>query len=199
MLTNEKKSDIEQYITTINSELKKMILGFMDMNLPSNVVIDKAVDCTINRYSSESKMILATVYNFLQEETLDSLEFKSLEKKNAFYKLHILEKLNSKFIFDIPKDINYEEMSKNLKKTLIVGAITIEGIGSVVSIVMKTVIPVSVCAIIAGIMCLIMIKNRIISKNILESIDEYLDTVKSCLLKWISDIEEFYDEQVATI
>lgn len=199
MLTNEKKSELEHYIDSINCELKNLILGYIDLGLPNDVVIDKTIECTVNRYSSESKMILSSVYNHLQDATLYSTEFTTLEKKDAFYKLHILENLNSKLIFEIPRDIKYEKMSQEIKKALIVGAIAVEGIGSVVSIVMKSVIPVSVCTIIAGIMCLILIKNKSTSKNILELIDEYLDAVKSSLLRWISDIEKFYDEQISTL
>ena len=88
MLTNEKKSELEHYIDSINCELKNLILGYIDLGLPNDVVIDKTIECTVNRYSSESKMILSSVYNHLQDATLNSTEVTTFEKKDAFYKLH---------------------------------------------------------------------------------------------------------------
>ena len=58
---------------------------------------------------------------------------------------------------------------------------------------------ISIVVLFPIIMCLILIKNKSTSKNILELIDEYLDAVKSSLLRWISDIEKFYDEQISTL
>lgn len=199
MLRMEDKFKTEQYIAKVVSELRQTIQAFSDTNMPVKVVIEKAVVCTVNRFTPESKMILSNVYNMLQTQTMTASEFQNVEKKDAFYKLHLLETLNAKFNFDIPSDIDYSEGAEIVKKALLFGSMTSEGLGILFSIAKHSFAPVCIGTILAGIMFFARKKKPVASGNVMQSVDKYLADVKEALLQWVTDIERFYDEQVATI
>lgn len=198
MLQNQDKYKIEQYIDSVNCELRNIIQSFYEMKFPKKIVLQKTVECTVNRFTTESKMILSNVYNMLQTQTMAEVYFQNIEKKDAFYKLNLLEKLKTKFNFEtvIPKNID----SVTKKDLILVGtALFIEGGSLKVSIDMHSPVPVVIGSIIAGIMFLVLLILRDSLKSLMQTVEIYLSVVKDSLMQWISDIERFYEEQVSTI
>lgn len=199
MLQNQDKYKIEQYIDSVNCELRNIIQSFYEMKFPKKIVLQKTVECTVNRFTTESKMILSNVYNMLQTQTMADMYFQNIEKKDAFYKLNLLEKLKAKFNFVVPENIDYATDYQTVKKGLVLGAISVEVGSIIVSIAMHNPVPVIIGSIIAGIMVLILLKIPASTSSLTTIIETYLSAVKDSLMRWISDIERFYEEQVATI
>lgn len=197
MLSNDEKSKIANYIDSINADLLNTAQTFRE--LPPKLIIEKTLECTVARYSSESKLILSNVFQILQSQVLSLPEFNTFERKDAYYKLQILEKMNTKFIFDIPKNIDSQSVSEDIKRGIIIGAIAIEGTGIIISIVLKSLIPVCIGTIIAGIMYFLLRDKIITSRNVTQIIEKYLETVKLALLQWITDIEQFFEEEISKI
>ena len=197
MLSNEEKAKIDNYINSINADLLNTVQTFREF--PPKQIIEKTVEYTVTRYSSESKLILSNVFQSLQSQVLSLPEFNSFERKDAYYKLQILEKMNAKFIFDIPKNIDLITVSEEIKRGIIIGAVTIESTGIIISIVLKSLIPVCIGTIIAGIMYFLLRDKLITQRNVQQIIEKYLESVKTALLQWITDIEQFFEEEISKI
>lgn len=197
MLSNEEKAKIDNYINSINADLLNTVKTFREF--PPKQIIEKTVKYTVTRYSSESKLILSNVFQSLQSQVLSLPEFNSFERKDAYYKLQILEKMNAKFIFDIPKNIDLITVSEEIKRGIIIGAVTIESVGIIISIVLKSLIPVCIGTIIAGIMYFLLRDKLITQRNVQQIIEKYLESVKTALLQWITDIEQFFEEEISKI
>lgn len=197
MLSNEEKAKIDNYINSINADLLNTVQTFREF--PPKQIIEKTVEYTVTRYSSESKLILSNVFQSLQSQVLSLPEFNSFERKDAYYKLQILEKMNAKFIFDIPKNIDLITVSEEIKRGIIIGAVTIESTGIIISIVLKSLIPVCIGTIIAGIMYFLLRDKLITQRNVQQIIEKYLESVKTALLQWITAIEQFFEEEISKI
>lgn len=197
MLSNEEKAKIDNYINSINADLLNTVQTFREF--PPKQIIEKTVEYTVTRYSSESKLILSNVFQSLQSQVLSLPEFNSFERKDAYYKLQILEKMNAKFIFDIPKNIDLITVSEEIKRGIIIGAVTIESTGIIISIVLKSLIPVCIGTIIAGIMYFLLRDKLITQRNVQQIIEKYLESVKTALLQWITAIEQFFEKEISKI
>lgn len=199
MLTPRDKEKIERYVDKTISELKQTIRAFSETGMPPKAVIEKAVECTVNRFTPESKMILSNVYSTLQKQAMAAPQFQNVEKKDAFYKLHILDALNAKFSFDVPAHIDYDESAEIAKKALTIGAAGAGGLGIIAGVAAHSIVPVCIGLILAAIMLLILKKTPATENNVSEAVDSYLAAVKDALMQWVGDIERFFDEQVAAI
>ena len=111
--------------------------------------------------------------------------------------------MNSKFIFDIPKNINYEDSEIIINKWVASGTVTI--IGGLISIPTKSFIPVGIAIILAGIMA-ILLKDDIkfnSGKSSNDDVDllikEYLKNIKESLILWIRSIEKYYDDKLGEL
>jgi len=123
----------------------------------------------------------------LMETTLKQPRFQNAENQSIFYELNILKELTSKFTFDVPKDISYEEAGATITKLEACGAVVVTG--AVVSAVTKNLVPVGIAAIIAGVMVFVlkdkynvMLPGMNNNESTLNLIEEYLEGVKKSLI-----------------
>ena len=195
MLDNNDRQKIEQYIDKIINEINSDVNKNIKLGMSDRQIIDKVVDLTVNRLTPESKMILSSTYNMLAENTLSSAKYYDIEKKATFYEMDILKELNRKFNFEVKKNINYQESSKEINKWIKSGAVVI--LGGLISVSLESAIPIGIPVIIAGIM-VIVLKNTSTSghKGVDSAISEYLMNVKESILLWITSIEEYYDASI---
>lgn len=191
MLDNKKKQKLEKYIDNIIKDIKADIERYKKLGISNKQLIDKVINLTVNKFTPESKIILASIYDMLKENTLSSDKYAQVKNKAAFYKINILKELNEKFNFEVPDYIDYKESSKLINKWTESGAVVIAG--GVVSITLNTLIPIGIGTIIAGIMAFVL-KDE--SKSMNETISEYLESVKKSILLWIESIERYYDQRI---
>lgn len=183
---------VERILASIYAEAKKNIWNKM----PNQEVINSVVNLTVNKLTPESKMILSSTYNMLMEKTLAEPLYQKAQNKAAFYSRDILKELNSKFTFDVPSNINYEESVKLLKRWTAAGAIVVGG--GIISIRMKNPVPIAIAVVITGIM-LFLLYNKPIggsAQDISAIVQDYLNNVKVSLMSWINEIEKFYDYEI---
>ena len=104
--------------------------------------------------------------------------------------------MNTKFSFEVPAHIDYEESKSLINKWTAAGAICVGG--GVVSITMKNAIPIVIAVIIAGVM-LYLLRDKPATGNkqdISVLIKEYLKNVKATLMSWVDEISAYYDGEV---
>lgn len=198
MLEYSEKEKIEQYIDKIISGLWRDAKKNIDAGMSNREVIEKVINAAVNKFTPESKMVLSSVYNMLMEGTLTSPLFADAKNKAAFYEMDILKDINSKFDFDIPSKIDYEESKAKVNQWVAAGAIITTG--GIVSISLSSWLPIGIAVVIAGIMAILINKNE--QKNnqdVSELIREYYDNIKKSLLAWIEAIEEYYDSKVKAL
>ena len=191
MLDNKKKQKLEKYIDNIIKDIKADIERYKKLGISNKQLIDKVINLTVNKFTPESKIILASIYDMLKENTLSSDKYAQVKNKAAFYKINILKELNEKFNFEVPDYIDYKESSKLINKWTESGAVFITG--GVISITLNTLIPIGIGTIIAGIMAFVL-KDE--SKSMNETINEYLESIKKSILLWIESIERYYDQRI---
>lgn len=203
MLDNKNKKKIEEYIDKLIKEIYLDVQKYMAQGVRGKQLIDKTINLTVNKLTPESKMILSSTYNMLMKDTFSKDLFKDVQNKSAFYELDIFKDLNSKFIFDIPKNINYEDSEIIINKWVASGTVTI--IGGLISIPTKSFIPVGIAIILAGIMA-ILLKDDIkfnSGKSSNDDVDllikEYLKNIKESLILWIRSIEKYYDDKLGEL
>ena len=198
MLENNDRKKIEDYINKLLNAIYSDIRKDMDNGKGSREVIDSAINLTVNKLTPESKMILSSAYNMMMEKTLAKTAYQNAQNKAAFYSKDILKQLNSKFSFDVPNHIDYEETRKLLNKWIASGAIVVAG--GVISIHAKSFTPIAIATVIAGIMLFLLKGQAVKTESDIEHvIKDYLKNVKDSLMAWMKEIENFYDEEVAKL
>ena len=196
MLENNDRKKIQEYVEKILKSIYSSVKKNIESGMSNQDVIDSAVNLTVNKLTPESKMILSSVYNMLMEKTLAKPLYQNAQNKAAFYSRDILKDLNTKFSFEVPAHIDYEESKSLINKWTAAGAICVGG--GVVSITMKNAIPIVIAVIIAGVM-LYLLRDKPATGNkqdISALIKEYLKNVKATLMSWVDEISAYYDGEV---
>lgn len=196
MLDNNDRGKIKEYVEEILKSIYSSVKNNIESGMSNRDVIDSTVNLTVNKLTPESKMVLSSVYNILMEKTLAKPLYQNAQNKAAFYARDILKDLNEKFSFEIPAHIDYEESKSLINKWTASGAIGVSG--GIVSITMKSAMPIFISVIIAGVM-VYLLRNKPISENHQDVnllIREYLENVEETMMSWVDEISDYYDEEV---
>ena len=179
---------IDRIINNINEALPKI-----DKQI--NVRIEELKKISTNITITESKMLLSDICVSLRKETLKKEIYKNIDNKLKFDDLDMFDKIDNKFIFEIPNNIDYKN-GEELKKSLTQSGIIFSA-GGVVSIIIKSLIPVSIGLILAGVWYYTAQKNENTRKEKMNEItNKYLKNIKISLQEWVKSIEKYYDEEV---
>ena len=195
MLQIDENAKIEQYINKISEGIYQEAKKFIQSGMSDQQIIDKVISIAVKKFTPESKMVMSSVYNMMMEHTLANPIFQNAQNKAAFYERDILKELNSKFLFDVPKYIDYEESKAEIKKWIAAGVIVI--VGGIISIPTDNLIPIGIAIIVAGVMLFILNdlgKNT--KHDISKLIKEYLHDVKKMMMEWLNTVQVYYDECV---
>lgn len=194
MLDSKDKQQIEEYIDKVIGDIYADIEKYINGKTYKKqiIIINEVI---INRFTPESKSILASVYHMMEDKTLQETIFTDAGNKAAFYKMNIEKELNEKFNFEIPSKIDYEESERKINEWITAGIITV--VGGVISISIKKASPIIAAILIAGIMTVIN-KNKENNRkeDLTATINAYLESVKQSLLSWVDSIAEYYDKRV---
>lgn len=195
MLKASDREKLEKRVDNILAEIFTNAKEKIQTSSSRKQVLDQVVTSTVNRLTPESKMLLSSLYNLLEADTLQKDLYKDETVKASFYAMDIRSDFNKRFIFEVPKNVNYEESNDQVKRWTSSGSVVVAG--GVISIVMKSVVPVGIAAIIAGIMAVLLNGNtNASSMSTVDLVRQYLDNVRKTLLQWLQAIEKNYDEKV---
>ena len=187
--------DRENVNMAIDGIIKNIRDSLPKINKPMNVRIEELKKISTRITIAESKMLLSDVCGYLRTETLKKEIFKNIDNKLKFDDLDMFNKIDNKFVFEVPKNIDYkngEELKKALKQSGIIFTT-----GGVVSIIIKTLVPISIGLILAGVWYYTAQKNENIRKDKMNEItDKYLSKLKISLQEWVKSIEKYYDGEV---
>ena len=187
--------DRENVNMAIDGIIKNIRDSLPKINKPMNVRIEELKKISTRITIAESKMLLSDVCGYLRTETLKKEIFKNIDNKLKFDDLDMFNKIDNKFVFEVPKNIDYkngEELKKALKQSGIIFTT-----GGVVSIIIKTLVPISIGLILAGVWYYTAQKNENIRKDKMnETTDKYLSNLKISLQEWVKSIEKYYDGEV---
>lgn len=199
MLQNEDKKKLEAYVDKLIDGLKRETEKAKSNGASGEQLIEKVTNMTVSKLTPESKMILSSSYNMMMKHTLAEDYFADSAHKAAFYGADILKELTDKFDFAVPSEISYEKSNTEVNKMMASGAVVV--VGGIVSITLKSWLPIGIAAVIAGIMAFVLKNNGGTSsvKNIDSVINEYYASVKKSLLAWVDSIDAYYDKAVAEI
>ena len=198
MLDKNDQEKLKEYIDELIENISSDVKSNIGKGMSDKQVIENLINTTVTRLTPESKMLVSSTYNIMMEQTLTDSLYDNPQNKAAFYEMNLPKELNSKFNFDIPQNIDYEESKKEINKWVKMGAVVVSG--GVISISLGSYIPIGIAVLIAGIMSPLL-KDRAGKTNInLDSlIDEYLDNVKQSLWNWIYSIVEYYDGRIGEL
>lgn len=194
MLESNDRAKIEQYVDKISGQLRARAEKDIKAGVANKDVLDNLVKLTVGKLTPESKSILSSVYNMLMEQTLSKELYQDPKRKAAYYEMDILTEITSKFNFDVPSHIDYEESKSLINKWTASGAVVFAG--GVVSIPLKSWIPVGVAAVIAALMIFLIDDKKGKDNDIHRIVDTYLSNVKKSLMDWVSSVEKYYDKRV---
>lgn len=197
MLQSNAKKKIEDEVQSLVEDIKKTAKKGIREGLKEEQLIERVTSATVKTFTPKSKMLLSSVCNMLLEETL-SLEIYNDPKKKAFlYEKDILSEINSSFVFDVPDRIDYQASKVDFDKLLKCGAIVL--VGGVVSILVKSIIPVSIAVVIVAITYFVLMQRRNENKMIYGLICDYLEGVSVAIFQWIDNVERYYDKRISEI
>lgn len=194
MLERSNKEKLENYIDKIIEDIKSITKHNIHNGMTDEKIINNVISITVNKFTPASKSILLSVYNMLGEQTLAKEKYSISKNEAAFYEMNISKELNNKFNFNVPSKIDYKESKKTINKWIKAGVIVVTG--GVISIKLKSFVPIGIATIIAGIMVILIKDKKISNSNIEMVIDEYLNNVKKSMMDWITSIEKYYDEKI---
>ncbi len=192
MLNQLDRENINKAIDRIIKNIKESL---PKIDKPINVRIEELKKISTNITITESKMLLSDICVSLRKETLKKEIFKNIDNKLKFDDLDMFDKIDNKFIFEISNNIDYKN-GEELKKSLTQSGIIFSA-GGVVSIIIKSLIPVSIGLILAGVWYYTAQKNENTRKEKMNEItNKYLKNIKISLQEWVKSIEKYYDEEV---
>lgn len=192
MLNQLDRENINKAIDRIIKNIKESL---PKIDKPINVRIEELKKISANIIITESKMLLSDICVCLRKETLKKEIYKNIDNKLKFDDLDMFNRIDNKFIFEIPSNIDYKN-GEELKKALAQSGIIFSA-GGVVSVIIKSLIPVSIGLILAGVWYYTAQKNENIRKEKMnEIINKYLKNIKISLQEWVKSIEKYYDEEV---
>ena len=192
MLNQLDRENINKAIDRIIKNIKESL---PKIDKPINVRIEELKKISANITIIESKMLLSDICVCLRKETLKKEIYKNIDNKLKFDDLDMFNRIDNKFIFEIPSNIDYKN-GEELKKALAQSGIIFSA-GGVVSVIIKSLIPVSIGLILAGVWYYTAQKNENIRKEKMnEIINKYLKNIKISLQEWVKSIEKYYDEEV---
>lgn len=198
MLQSDEKRKIEQYVNKISASIFSEAKKSIQSGMPDKQVIERVITITVNKFTPESKMIMSSTYNMMMEHTLAEPIFQEPQNKAAFYEMNILKELNSQFNFDVPNHIDYEKSEEEINEWIKIGAIVVAG--GIISIPTKSLIPIGIASIVAGLMFLLLKNSKDSAKQDTNHlIEEYLNDVTKTMMNWVNTIEEYYDERIAIL
>jgi len=199
MLLTEDKKKLETYVDKLIDSLKKDTAKAKSNGVSGEQLIEKVTNMTVSKLTPESKMILSSAYNMMMANTLSDNYFFDNAHKAAFYSADILKELTQKFDFDVPNKINYKKSNTEVNKMMTSGAVIV--VGGIISITLKSWIPIGIATVIAGIMAFVLNNNggTASNNNVDSVIGEYFESVKKSLLTWIDSIDSYYDNAVAEL
>lgn len=192
MLNQLDRENIDKAIDRIINNIKEAL---PKIDKPMNVRIEELKKISANITITESKMLLSDICVSLRKETLKKEIFKNIDNKLKFDDLDMFDKIDNKFIFEIPNNIDYKN-GEELKKALTQSGI-IFTTGGIVSVIIKSLVPISIGLILAGVWYYTAQKNENIRKEKMNEItNKYLKNIKISLQEWVKSIEKYYDEEV---
>lgn len=192
MLNQLDRENIDKAIDRIINNIKEAL---PKIDKPMNVRIEELKKISTNITITESKMLLSDICGYLRKETLKKEIYKNIDNKLKFDDLDMFNKIDNKFIFEIPSKIDYKN-GEELKKALTQSGI-IFTTGGVVSVIIRSLVPVSIGLILAGVWYYTAQKNENIKKEKMNEItNKYLKNIKISLQEWVKSIEKYYDEEV---
>ena len=192
MLNQLDRENIDKAIDRIINNIKEAL---PKIDKPMNIRIEELKKISTNITITESKMLLSDICISLRKETLKKEIYKNIDNKLKFDDLDMFNRIDNKFIFEIPSNIDYKN-GEELKKALAQSGIIFSA-GGVVSVIIKSLIPVSIGLILAGVWYYTAQKNENIRKEKMnEIINKYLKNIKISLQEWVKSIEKYYDEEV---
>lgn len=195
MLQSDEKAKIEKYIYQLSEGIYQEAKKCIQSGVPDQQIIDEVINITVKKLTPESKTIMLSTYNMMVEHTLAKSMFQNSQNQAAFYERNILKELNSKFLFDIPKQIDNEECHREINKWIAAGVIVVGG--GIISISTGGLIPISIAAVVAGVMlCKLKDVNAKNKQDISKLVQEYLMDVTKTMMKWLDTIQVYYDECV---
>lgn len=200
MLSKEDLSKVEKHIDSVINEIRQSV-SLIPTGMSERKRLDEIVKITVNKVTPESKMILSGVCKQLTGATIVKTFYSDPKIKAAFYKEDIAKQINDSFDFTVPDQIDFDEISIEVKKLIGGGAIVIgaSGVVSIVTInwgpVVTTTTVVGVAAVIAAIYLYIYKNKKKSEADVL--VDQYFLSVKASLMSWINSIEEYYDKKVS--
>ena len=203
MFDTEEEEKIRRHIDNLIEKLQASTRRAQAEGITGRMLLDQTVHAAVNRITPESKVLLSGVYNILMKKTLEKELYNIPRNKAAFYEQNILKELNAKFIFDIPAHIDYEESNATIRQWICTGAVVL--VGGVISIFVKTVVPVSIAAVIAGLMAVLLKDGKRTGEGIAKSdkidalLKAYFQNVRQSLLAWVDGIDAYYDEKIAEL
>ena len=183
----------------INTGINRIIKDIKNALPKDDKTIIKGIEelkkISTNITITESKMLLSDICGYLRKENLKKEIYEKIDNKLKFDDLDMYNKIDNKFIFELPKNINYKN-GEELNKVLIQSGIIFSASGAV-SLIIKSIIPISIGLILAGVWYYIEQKNGNIKKEKMNEItNNYLNNLKVSLQKWVQSIEEYYDDEV---
>ena len=192
MLNQIDRENINKAIDKIIKNIKEAL---PQIDKPIKVRLEELKKISTNITITESKMLLSDMCGYLRKETLKKEIFKNIDNKLQFDDLDMFDKIDNKFIFEIPNSIDYKN-GEELKKALTQSGI-IFTTGGIVSVIIKSLVPVSIGLILAGVWYYTAQKNENIRKEKMNEITiKYLKNIKISLQEWVKSIEKYYDEEV---
>ena len=192
MLNQIDRENINKAIDKIIKNIKEAL---PQIDKPIKVRLEELKKISTNITITESKMLLSDMCGYLRKETLKKEIFKYIDNKLKFDDLDMFNKIDNKFIFEIPNNIDYKN-GEELKKALTQSGI-IFTTGGIVSVIIKSLVPVSIGLILVGVWYYTAQKNENIRKEKMNEITiKYLKNIKISLQEWVKSIEKYYDEEV---
>lgn len=206
-LTEMYNKDLEKDVRKMFRELKIKTNEIIESSNSMQIATERISDAVSSKIAAESEGYIVDMYASLVSKIKSEDYFKDPDHLNAFYRLNLRDSLNEKYHFDIQsldaykKGIQYKEINA-IYASLAASAGTL-AIGGILKYVILTQVSIPIAVIIAGAVAAgiaayltIPAKNK---KEYSKAVDKYLNDLENGILDWLTDIDEYFDEQIRSL
>lgn len=197
---------VKGYITKLFIELDKEVKGIVQSSFSSAATAQNITEYVSSKIAAASQGYIFDLYSELSKKTLSEDIFQDPANANKFYALNMRQKIIDAYRFDIRNlqacnaKINFKEINRtNTSAGAALGSAAVTGI------ILSAATEVSTAAVLAGAVLVGIVggtttyfkivpeKNQ---ENFLHAVHKSLDNLQKELLRWVDDIERFYQKEI---
>ena len=201
---------IKNRIDQMFDELKTKTSSIISNTSTSKEASEKVTRLVSSELTTRSKLVLSDMLFSLTDALMETEDFQDIAKQNKFMDINLRQEILNKYRFNVDSTLDYKEASREIKALLAGGLVLAVGGAAEIGYVLVSelefsiLVPVPICVLIvasigAALADYYAIEPKRTRKAMKAAVDSYLDQSREEYLKWLDEVENYFNSRVEEI